>query len=374
MVIIIAAILVTIALRSVVTITETSRVEETKREMEQLAFALIGNPELENNGVRTDFGYVGDVGSLPSGLDSLYTMPPGYTTWNGPYVSRRFKQITDDYAEDAWGVAYTYTGGTEIISTGSGSNIVRKLADSASYLLYNQVTGVVLDNNGAPPGSEKDTVKIELTMPDGTGDMVVRSTYPDAGGYFSLDSIPIGNHDISVIYLPIDDTLKRFVSVLPNSVLYQEYFLTFNPWSTIPPTEGCFEYVEGSAQTLAYGTTTCNGFEFQVTNICGVPRDVSSITLEYTSSPDAFYQNIKWNNEAALNATPDRIGTGETADFQEPFPVEWVDGGETVTVQVYTFKDTRTGPGSEVPMNDLDITVTLSDGSTFSFNTGDCAE
>ena len=106
----------------------------------------------------------------------------------------------------------------------------------------------------------------------------------------------------------------------------------------------------------------------------GVPVKVTSITLVYTSSPAAYYQNVKWENEAAFNGNQDRLGSGETADFQEPTAVEWVDGGASATVQVYTFKDSRSGAGDEVPMDDLDITVTLSDGSSFTFNTGDCAE
>lgn len=375
MVIIITGILLTVALKSVVFVTETTRVEETKQELEKLAFAICGNPELENNGVRTDYGYVGDIGALPGGLDSLYNRPSGYTTWNGPYVDNRFAQITEDYKQDAWGTAYTYTG-TQLISTGGGSDIVRKLANDSSDLLHNRVTGVVIDHDGAPPGTgEADSVVIRLTIPDGVGSTVKKVTNPDASGYFSFDSIPIGNHDIEIIYKTASDTLVRFVSVLPNSVLYQEYFLTFSPWSEIPQTEGCFEYVEGSGITIREGTgvTTCNGIEFQIVNICGVPADVNSIRLDYVSSPPAYFQNVKWGNEAAFNGNPERVGTGEVAYFQDPNPVEWAAAGDTITVQVYTFKDTRSMAGTEVPMNNINMTVTLSDGTTFSFNTGACA-
>lgn len=371
MVIIIAAILVTIAMKSVVTVTETGRVEETKREMEQLTWAICGNPELENNGVRTDFGYVGDVGSLPAGLDSLYIQPSGYTTWNGPYVSRRYQQITDDYKEDAWGVAYTYTGGIEITSSGSGSDIVRRLANSEDDLLRNKVTGIILDRDGAPPGSDEcDTVDILLTIPNGVGSTATKSTHPEPSGYFEFDSIPIGNHDIRIVYMPIDDTLHRFVSVLPNSVLYQEYFLTFSPWSEVPPVLGCFEYVAGSAQTI--GGVDCDGLRFQIRNTCGVPSSVTAIKLDYVTSPVSYYQNVQWNGQAAFNGNPSRAASGDWAVFQEPNDVKWADGGETVTIDVEQFRDTQETGGAAVAMNNVDITVELSDGSTFSFNTGPC--
>ncbi len=371
MVIVISAILVSVALKSVVTVTETGRVEETKQEMEQLDFAIQGNPDLENSGVRTDFGYVGDVGALPEGLDSLYNRPSGYTTWNGPYIERKFSQITNDFKEDAWGVSYSYNGGIEITSTGSGSNIVRKLANSADDLLSNGVTGIILDNDGAPPGSECDTVRIDLILPDGTGGILRDSTYPDASGYFSFESVPIGNHDLEIIYMPLDDTLRRFVSVLPNSVLYQEYFLTFRPWSEITPTSSCFEYVAGSASTIGAGSI-CDGIEFRVHNTCGVPKEINSITLVW-SSPTAFYQYVVWDGKNVVARTSDRVASGETAVFSGGTNQGWADGGEIIEVSVELFRDTQaSGSPDPVVMSSVDFTVTLSDGSTFTFNSGTC--
>ncbi|UCD63869.1 MAG: hypothetical protein JSW34_00125, partial [Candidatus Zixiibacteriota bacterium] len=297
-----------------------------------------------------------------------------YTNWNGPYIQRRFAQITNDYKQDAWGVAYSFSGGVEIISTGSGTNIVRKLANSTDDLLVNKVTGTILDRDGAPPGSDNvDSVTLRLTIPNGTGGTTYKSVHPDASGYFEFDSIPIGNHDLDIIYEPLSDTLGRFVSILPNSVLYQEYFLTFSPWSTITPAEGCFEYVQNSAQTYNQGTNDCAGFEFKMVNACGNYVSVEWIILTYTSSPVAYYQNVQWNSDAVFNGFPVRAGSGETTYFAEPQTEEWVDGGDTVTVQVTQFKDTReSGTGSFVDMNNVDVTVTLSDGSNIDFNTGPC--
>jgi prepilin-type N-terminal cleavage/methylation domain-containing protein len=229
-VIVIAAILATVAVRSAFFISETAKEEETKQELEQLHFAIIGNPLLYNDNTRADFGYVGDVGAMPANLDALFSNPGGYATWKGPYIKRRFEQNIDDYKQDAWGALYTYSGNS-ITSTGSGTNIVREFGANITDFLLNGVDGVVLDRNGTPPGTVyRDSIAIRLTLPNGSGGYTTLTTIPDIGGFFSFESVPIGNHDIEIIYGPINDTLKRFVSIVPSSRHYGEYFLSQDVW------------------------------------------------------------------------------------------------------------------------------------------------
>jgi general secretion pathway protein G len=231
-VIVVIGILATVAMKSGIQVYETARVEQTRQELDALAAAIVGSPDLQNNGVRTDFGFVGDIGNLPPDLDALYSNPGGYTTWNGPYISNRFTQTANDYRTDAWGVTYGYGGGVTIVSTGSGSNIVRRAANSAGDLLYNPVSGNIFDLDGTPPGVDyRDSITVLLTVPDGVGGITSRLTTLDAGGYFAYDSVPIGNHDLLVVYEPDGDTLSRFVSVLPGSNVYGEYRLPRNVWA-----------------------------------------------------------------------------------------------------------------------------------------------
>ena len=227
--IIIAGILAAVALRSVVKLADTAKTEETKQELAELEYAIVGNPQLFNDDTRADFGYVGDVGALPGNLDALFTNPGGYATWKGPYVKRRFEQDANDYKQDAWGTDYAYTGGVTVTSSGSGSDVVRKFGEATSDFLSNGVDGVVLDLDGTPPGTiYKDSIAILLTVPNGTGGYVVKTATPDIGGFFSIDAVAIGNHDLQVIYQPLSDTLKRFVSVLPKSRNYGQYKLGSN--------------------------------------------------------------------------------------------------------------------------------------------------
>ena len=229
--VVIIGILTTVALRTGSAVYTTAKVENTKQELDALSDAITGNPELENNGVRSDFGYVGDVGSMPPDLDALVLNPGGYGTWKGPYMLRRFSQMADDHKKDAWNSDYIYGGGATITSTGAGTNIVRSIAGSIADLLLNTVSGNVFDLDGTPPGSTyKDSVVVRLTVPNGSGGSVTKTNNTDGGGYFLFDSIPIGNHDLDVIYLPNTDTLNRLVSVTPNSSTYSEYRLASDAW------------------------------------------------------------------------------------------------------------------------------------------------
>ena len=69
------------------------------------------------------------------------------------------------------------------------------MAASTRDLLLNSVTGTVGDLDGTPPGDNyADSVEVMIVYPDGAGSTTSLIGYPDPGGYFSFDSLPIGNH------------------------------------------------------------------------------------------------------------------------------------------------------------------------------------
>jgi len=229
-VIVIAGILAAVALQQLTPIQDNALYEGTCQEMDRLAFAITGNPELISAGSRSDFGYIDDVGALPPNLDALVTNP-GLTTWNGPYIKNSFEQMADDYKKDSWQVEYVYTGGTAITSTGSGDNIVRSLAGSINDLLYNNLAGNIYDYDGTPPGTNYfDSIEVQLIYPKGAAGMNTEITTPDKSGYFAFDSIPIGQQELKIIYLPTADTLRNFVCITPGSDLYSEYRLASDVW------------------------------------------------------------------------------------------------------------------------------------------------
>jgi len=210
-VIITLAVLATAAMLRMQETVQTAKYESTKTELDHLARAIVGNPQIYTAGARGDFGYVGDVGALPATLDNLVQNPGGWSTWRGPYIEAG----GDEFRKDAWGIAYTYSG-TSIVSTGSGSNISRTVAASTSVLTSNNILGLVRDADlNIPRGSLGASIAVLLTYPNGAGGMTTASTTTNTNGAFAFSGIPVGNHSLKVIYVPQSDTLLIPVTVCP---------------------------------------------------------------------------------------------------------------------------------------------------------------
>jgi len=233
-VIIIVGIVAAVSMRSMRGAVDVSRAEETKQEMNHLAWAICGNPNLVSGGVRTDFGYVGDIGALPATLDNLVTNP-GYATWDGPYIHDDYYASSggseSEFKYDGWGIEYAYTGDS-IISTGGGTTIAREVAYSTADLLSNVVQALITDVNNTPPGGDRTSVDVLLIYPDGAGAQDTLSTNPLGNGYASFSSIPVGHHNLLVIYTggATDDTLFRKVVVYPKDSFYTEISFSQDYW------------------------------------------------------------------------------------------------------------------------------------------------
>ncbi|MEZ5358096.1 MAG: LamG-like jellyroll fold domain-containing protein [Candidatus Zixiibacteriota bacterium] len=216
MMIVIIGILAAVASTTLTESVEDGRMSETESEMQMLADAIIGNPEMMSNGHRSDFGYVGDVGSFPPNLQALYQNPGGFATWNGPYIAQEFVQDSTGYTVDEWGSPYSYAGGIVITSGGSGATISKTFASATSDYLLNSLRGSISDAAGDAPGLKyADSVRIAITIPDGTGSTEDKAYPVDYAGSFSLDSLPVGTHPVRAIFIPQYDTLTRFVTILP---------------------------------------------------------------------------------------------------------------------------------------------------------------
>ncbi len=207
-----------------------SRETKTGREMEMLSNAIVGNPSATQAGVRSDFGYIGDVGAFPPNLQALF-QNPGLGTWDGPYIPSDFLQDSVGFKYDEWNKAYSYSGGITITSTGGGSTITKKIADATDDYLINTFNGEIKDRSDKSPGSAfADSVDIIVTFPNGVGGYNTRSCHPDTTGGFALDSLPVGQHPLYIIFTPNNDTLDREMTILPRnkgSKMYrfaQDYF------------------------------------------------------------------------------------------------------------------------------------------------------
>lgn len=357
MVIIIIGILSGVAMKSMNSAITTGRVEATKKELNAIAEAIVGNPDLVSNGSRIDFGYVGDVGALPGNLDALVTNP-GYATWNGPYLSSNFLQSPDDYKTDAWGVLYDYDGGVVVTSTGSGGPMTRRFGNTATDFTANQIEGTVLDGEGVPPGVYGDDVTIAMTYPDGTGATTDTVVNPSANGYFSFSGIPVGNHKLTTVYSDTQDTVISFVTVTPKSSPVCNIRFGSALWAAGNSSSGNgLQYVDGTASV--YGSSGQH-IRFNIYNNTGNNITIDWIEATYTHTPEAFYQRVRWGTTTVANSNNPRFASGDRADFSSP---RTINNETTVTLRWERFRDTQSGGGSWVHMAGTTMTVVFSDGS-----------
>jgi len=234
LIIMVIVVLAAVAMKSLKGVNEVARTEETKQELDRIAFAIAGNPDLVSAGVRTDYGYVGDIGALPANLSALVNNPGGYATWKGPYIHDKLSAGGANvyFKSDAWGTAYAYSAGTTVASTGGTSSMTRQIANSTTELLSNKVAVTITDINGTPPGPiSKDSLRFVLSYPDGVGGTTTVSLIPSADGFVETSSIPIGMHSAQVVYLPTNDTLRRKVNVDPGKDYYAHINLYDDIWT-----------------------------------------------------------------------------------------------------------------------------------------------
>ncbi len=225
-VIVVIGILGTIATRQMLATIDDARYEQTMQELDHLAIAMVGNPELYSDGARADFGYVGDVGALPPNLAALGTNP-GYATWHGPYIG---DGSSDGYLTDAWQAAYVYAG-TTVRSVGSGSDIDKSFAAGSDDLLANVIEGYVVDADREPPGETyRDSLMMILEYPDGLGGMAEVILHPEPDGSFLFTGVPIGNHDMRAVYVPDADTVTYQLSIHPKSTTGLEVAFPADLW------------------------------------------------------------------------------------------------------------------------------------------------
>lgn len=218
-VLLVVGILAGVAMQSLQGSLEDARRSATEREMEMLADAVVGNPELADQTGRTDFGYVGDVGAFPANLSALRSNPGGYGTWQGPYVQAGYTEDSLGFLKDAWGSSYAYTSGVSIQSAGNGTPLVKKLADAPSDYLSNTLSGTIHDRDDSLPGTGKaPLINVQIRYPNGSGGWSSSVVNPDAAGAFSFYGLPVGRHQLTAVYTTANDTVMRDVTIMPRNL------------------------------------------------------------------------------------------------------------------------------------------------------------
>ncbi len=229
------SLLAILAITAISTINETdvdARHRATVETLNQIKTALIGDPNATENGVRSSFGFAGDVGAMPTnaqGLDALVNRPaaisafaPSTATrlgvgWKGPYI--RSQGLSTTGFQDGWFTNLVYSNaspatitsyGADAASGGTGwaGDITISIPDSD---WKGSVFGYI-SNNGAPYTSNATVV---ISYPSGTGTVtnVSNSVSNTASGYFTFSSVPYGRRSIT-IYIPSSSSPTKTIGPL----------------------------------------------------------------------------------------------------------------------------------------------------------------
>lgn len=120
---------------------ESNEIAVTRGRMLELKKAMVGDRALVQQGIRTHYGFVGDNGLLPAGIQDLVTNFGTFANWNGPYLGG-FDPAT--YKSDAWGNGIAYARHNPFLSV-SGMSVAATLRSAGPDRTFG--TGDDIDEN-----------------------------------------------------------------------------------------------------------------------------------------------------------------------------------------------------------------------------------
>ncbi len=313
MVLSLVGILTAVSLTAMDTVAEDAAFEKTYGKMLQMRTALIGDLDTDKQGLREFYGYLGDIGALPSaidGLQALISQPAGIASWSvnstsktgmgwkGPYLKA---SPGVNWLRDAWGrdIIYDVSSTPYILSygsdgvaggTGHAADIRMNLGPT---LTTSTVYGVI--NRNSVRYSE-DAV-VELYHPDGTGNLTTKTATVTAAnnGYFSFSNVPFGVRGLKVFLpnktSPIDTIGPVLLSIDHSRYMIPHNFLDSSP-GALPHT--CseinpFTYIAGSMRQ----STTTNRVYFDL----NIPESMTINTVYLQVSNNASFRGMRIGND-----------------------------------------------------------------------------
>ncbi|MEE9200441.1 MAG: prepilin-type N-terminal cleavage/methylation domain-containing protein [Candidatus Brocadiales bacterium] len=343
-------------------------------ELREFKEGIVGDPEIVTKEVRTDFGYIGDMGSMPSKIEDLYqkgTQPAfSYDTtkktgagWKGPYIDPSLVENLASLKLDAYGNEYTYDD-TEFTDSTVGATVSAKIVskgtdgvtgggdDLSTYVYkpeaFSKVVGVIVDEQG----KRVPAVTVKMNYPS---DGILTTNEPpsitsDSAGHYEFTDIPYGNRSITI-----------------------EPGLAF------------------AADTATVSGSTDQDVAFKITNFSASDITITSFKADFTVTPTAYYETLVIGGTTVYNSASSRVASGETVTFVgitvpgsgaaaegKAFPVRVqsamthvedlniasaVSKGGTITISMETFTDAESGGGNATDMTGVTFDITFSNGS-----------
>ncbi|MFH1853377.1 MAG: prepilin-type N-terminal cleavage/methylation domain-containing protein [Candidatus Neomarinimicrobiota bacterium] len=348
-VIIIVGIIAGISMRSITRINENANFNETIAELDIVAEAIVGNPDIIQNNIRIDFGYVGDTGVMPATLDDLYSNVSGVTSWNGPYIELGFGDDPDHFKRDAWGNFYIYhlptnPGEKPYLDTqADGDTITRDIAGSVNSLLSNTIRIRPYD--------------VDSNMINGTNGVVhVRYSgswhnmpYNTTDKYFESNTVPIGLRQVRVI--SAGDTVYKSISITPGTSMRVPEQLTVYPeYGTITYVAASYSLTGTNNNILGFNVLNSGSPTYNVTRVL---IELEGLTNDCLDCKDPFLAQFStlwaWNTFGRTALVPN--GAWITLDS----PLRIYTGTKSITA--IEFEDASDGSGNPVNLQGLRINV-----------------
>ncbi len=353
---ILAAIAIPVALR----IFQVTAEEGTREELQNLKEAMIGNPRKLQSTVRSDFGFLGDIGRLPSnteGLDAIllreslptFTFPvfsfdstkQAGAGWKGPYITGSFAgEELEDFKNDQLGTPYAYddtdftnangeladakiTSGGPDGTIGTADDIVVEILKSETFAT---IRGRVKTSAGDPFAS----TPVDLHFPSIGSPATVTAT-TDSNGDYSFTSVPFGKRSVQA---------RPRLGLVPNTATDKSGELKFTivNFSSSPVT-----------LTSLVATYTFPGESYDKVFVDGV--EVVS-TQRFSGDTATFSPSATIAASPVTGPPPLRVFV-DAPDAQLPDLIVFPQGGTEARIEL-KFSE---------PMAGIPITITFSDGS-----------
>ena len=295
---------------------DEDRYDATVEELRQIRDALVGDPEKNQGGTRTSFGYLGDLGALPTsaqGLGALQAKPgplPSFAInnsvrfglgWNGPYLATGASGGTFSF-NDKWGRPYIYTPGTTatIVSRGAdgaagGTGLNQDITMSIPPELQVATVYGFVSSGGGP---FNNAFQAELNYPNGSGALTQNliSVAAGAQGAFQFSNVPLGPRSVT-IFVPTKAAPTTTIGPISFVVDKARFMIPTNLVDTNPSGGGSNGGATGG--TGGPGVCTTNTGRITQANIIAYSLGANIVFRVRTSS--------------AVNITAIRVDAGTTA-------------------------------------------------------------
>jgi prepilin-type N-terminal cleavage/methylation domain-containing protein len=317
MVLALVGILTVVSVSAIDSVSNDAAFDQTYQRLNLIKIALVGDLDTNKQGIREYFGYIGDMGSLPTfdeGLRALLRPPSGSagyavsTTsktgmgWRGPYLkAARGVDSLDEWLVDAWGndIVYNTTGTPYIKSLGSdgavgGYGTASDIQiDLGTNITYATVYGVINKNSIV----FDDSATVTLYQPDGHGAIWARTATPLVAGdkgRFSFANVPFGLRSVQVNITTPGSTDVIGPAIIP--VDNSNYFI---PHNFLDSTPGEFPNVCSNIHytTFVQGSLRPSVINKRVYFRIKAIKSVIINTVYVQTNTNAKFQAIRINNE-----------------------------------------------------------------------------